>query len=74
VVAPIRDRRPNANDQTVMFPNLDQTTVFTPPRYLQVPDERTGILMVFRVFDRVSYAIVLNSSDAVRVGDYVRTP
>jgi len=74
VVAPIRDRRPNPNDQTVMFPNLDQTTVFTPPRYLQAPDERTGLLMVFRVFDRVSYAIVVNSSDAVRVGDYVRTP
>jgi len=74
VVEPIRDRRPNPNDQAVMFPNLDQTTVFTPPRYLKVPDERTGILMVFRVFDRVSYALVLNSTDAVRVGDYVRTP
>ena len=74
VVAPIRDRRPNPNETWVMFPNLDQTTVFTSPRYLQVPDERTGILMVFRVFDRVSYAIVLNSTDSVRVGDYVRTP
>lgn len=74
VVAPIRDRRPNPNEQTLMFPNLDQTTVFTPPRYLKVPDERTGILMVFRVFDRVAYAIVLNSTDAVRSGDYVRTP
>jgi hypothetical protein len=74
VVAPIRDRRPNPNEQTLMFPNLDQTTVFTPPRYLHVPDERTGILMVFRTFERVSYAIVLNSSDAIRTGDYVRTP
>jgi LysM domain-containing protein len=74
VVAPIRDRRPNPNEQMIMFPNLDQTTVFAPPRYLQVPDERTGLLMVFRVFDRLSYAIVVNSTDAVRVGDYVRTP
>jgi hypothetical protein len=74
VVAPIRDRRPNPNEQTLMFPNFDNTTVFTPPRYLHVPDERTGILMVFRTFDRVSYAIVLNSSDAIRTGDYVRTP
>ena len=74
VVAPIRDRRPNPNEQTLMFPNLDQTTVFTPPRYLKVPDERTGILMVFRVFDRVAYAIVMNSTDAIRSGDYVRTP
>jgi len=74
VVASIRDRRANANEPTLMFPNLDQTTVFTPSRYLQVPDERTGILMVFRVFERVSYAIVLNSTDAIRTGDYVRTP
>ena len=74
VVAPIRDRRPNPNELTLMFPNFESTTVYTPPRYLHVPDERTGILMVFRVFDRVSYAIVLNSSDAIRTGDYVRTP
>jgi hypothetical protein len=73
-VEPIRDRRPDKNAITLQFPNFDQTTFYTPPRYLHVPDERTGILMVFRVFDRVSYALVLNSSDAVRTGDYVRTP
>jgi LysM repeat protein len=73
VVPPIRDRRDN-DDIALQFPNLDQTTFYTPPRYLHVPDERTGILMVFRVFDRVSYALVLNSSGAIRTGDYVRTP
>ena len=67
-------RRLDQPEQTVMFPNFDQTTVYTPSRYLNVPDERTGILMVFRVFDRVSYALVLNSTDAVRTGDFVRTP
>jgi len=73
VVPPIRDRRDN-NNVAIQFPNLDQTTFYTPPRYLHVPDERTGILMVFRVFDRVSYALVLNSTGAIRTGDYVRTP
>ena len=74
VVPPIRDPRPNQGGPQIDFPNLDQTTYYSPPRYLHVPDERTGILMVFRIFDRVSYALVLNSSDAVRIGDYVRTP
>jgi hypothetical protein len=73
VVPPIRDRRDN-NGVAIQFPNLDQTTFYTPPKYLHVPDERTGILMVFRVFDRVSYALVLNSTGAIRTGDYVRTP
>ena len=41
---------------------------------LHVPDERSGLLFVFRVFDRVSYAILLNQTDPVFVGDYVRNP
>ena len=74
VIAPVRDPRPGQEEQSIMFPNLDNTTSYAAPKYLKVPDERLGILMVFRVFDRVSYALVLNSSGAVRVGDYVRTP
>ena len=74
VVAPIRDPRRNQTTPAIQLQNFDQTTFYTPPSYLHVPDERTGILMVFRVFDRVSYALVLNSSGAVRTGDFVRTP
>ena len=74
VVPPILDPRPDKRGPLVEFPNFDQTTYYSAPTYLHVPDERTGILMVFRVFDRVSYALVLNSTDAVRTGDFVRTP
>jgi hypothetical protein len=74
VVAPIRDRRPGQEQPATLLPYFDQTTFYSAPKYLHVPDERTGILMVFRVFDRVSYALVMNTSDAVRVGDTVRKP
>ncbi|TSE32873.1 LysM domain protein [Tepidimonas charontis] len=36
---------------------------------LQLPAERNGVMMVFRTFERVSYALVLQINDAVRVGD-----
>ncbi len=39
-----------------------------------LPDERYGLLMVFRVFDRASYAIVLNADRPVNVLDVVSNP
>jgi hypothetical protein len=72
-VAPIRDPRPS-QDAPVIVRHWDQTTWWTPTRYLEVPQERTGLVFVFRVFDRVAYAILLNTTDPVQVGDFVRKP
>jgi len=41
---------------------------------LQLPDERHGLLFVFRVFERVSYALILNVQDPVRPGDRFTQP
>ena len=41
---------------------------------VRVPDERYGLVFVFRVFDRVSYALVMNVSRPVRPLDVVQTP
>ncbi len=41
---------------------------------LQLPDERTGLLMVVRVFDRISYAMVMNASRDIRIKDPVSNP
>lgn len=43
-------------------------------RYYEIPDEQEGLLMVFRVFDKVSYALVMSASRSVRLYDTVRTP
>lgn len=39
-----------------------------------LPDERAGILMVFRPFQRVSYALVMKATGAIHVSDIVQTP
>jgi LysM repeat protein len=41
---------------------------------LKLPDEAHGQLFVFRVFDRVSYALILNAETAVRRGDRFTPP
>jgi hypothetical protein len=41
---------------------------------LKLPDERHGLLFVFRVFDRMSYALILNVQEPVKVGDRFTQP
>jgi hypothetical protein len=41
---------------------------------MKLPDERHGLLFVFRVFDRVSYALILNVQEPVRAGDRFTQP
>ena len=43
-------------------------------RTVQLPDERAGTVMVFRPFDRLSYALVMDASRAMHVYDAVRSP
>jgi hypothetical protein len=39
-----------------------------------LPDERAGIAMVFRVFERVSYALVMNATRSIKQWDKVTNP
>ena len=41
---------------------------------IQLPDERHGLLFVFRVFERVSYALILNVNEPVTAGDRFTQP
>jgi hypothetical protein len=41
---------------------------------IKLPDERNGNLFVFRVFERVSYALILSAQTPVVAGDHVIQP
>jgi len=44
------------------------------PATIKLPDERHGLLFVFRVFDRVSYGLVLQAHQPVTAGDRFTQP
>ncbi len=62
VLAIIKDGR-TVTDSTV-----------TPRQEIKLPDERNGLAMVFRTFDKVSYALILQINDGVKIGDRLLNP
>jgi len=51
-------------------------SAFRLPRKVEVdlPEERAGTVLVFRVFDRISYALVMAATRAMHIRDSVRNP
>lgn len=43
-------------------------------RVTKLPDERVGLLMIFRTFNRISYGLVMQASEPINVLDLVKTP
>ena len=41
---------------------------------VKLPDERSGLLMIFRAFDNVSYGLVMESTNVIHKHDVVATP
>ena len=63
VLAAFRNRVAQAIDQDTMQ-RVEQP----------IPEERYALLFVFRVFNNVSYALVLESSKPITIGDSARNP
>ena len=61
----VRDLFRNGRDVTNTAP--------FPPK-VKLPDEHTGTMLVFKVFDRVSYGLVIGASDTIHVGDLIGSP
>lgn len=43
-------------------------------RVIQLPDERAGLVFVFRVFEKAAYALVMQSTQPIQMLDAVQTP
>lgn len=55
-------------------PEKTTTELALEPGMIKLPDERVGLLMVFRVFERVSYALVMQATQPINKLDSVQTP
>jgi LysM domain len=54
--------------------NIGSTESPTFAPKVQLPEERSGTVLVFKVFDRVSYGLIIGATDIIQVGDIVRNP
>ncbi len=41
---------------------------------VKVPDEKAGTIMIFKTYDRISYGLVMEATDAIHVHDTIRNP
>jgi hypothetical protein len=41
---------------------------------ITLPEERAGVLMIFRTFDKVSYGLIMEATRAIHLGDTVSNP
>jgi hypothetical protein len=53
---------------------VDRTTPDGRAERIRLPDERHGLLFVFRTFERVSYALIVSVQQPVRAGDRFTQP
>ncbi len=53
---------------------LERGEAITTKGIAQLPEERYGLVMVFRTFDRASFALVMEASRPVAVSDFVTNP
>ncbi len=41
---------------------------------VDLPNERSGLMMIFRTFDHVSYGLIMESTNVIQNNDIIRTP
>jgi hypothetical protein len=43
-------------------------------KHVRLPDERSGTFMVFKTFEHLSYGLIMEATNVIRVGDRVENP
>ncbi|MCX7627136.1 MAG: LysM peptidoglycan-binding domain-containing protein [Methylophilaceae bacterium] len=73
-----RDHKPELNIETTrdaegkLIVNLKKDDEAA--KTIKLPDERIGLVMIFRTFERVSYALVMQSERPIHINDVVKNP
>lgn len=62
------------HDGAIEYRQVEKWTFPDENSRLELPDEPIGTLMVFRTFPRVSFALIMQSRDAISLLDKVRNP
>lgn len=65
---------PVASPKTSTTTTTEGGTKYTMDMPMRIPDERNGLVFVFRVFEKLSYAMVVRATRPIYVGDVVKTP
>ena len=60
--------------QATQLPSSTPEDVTPSGNTVKLPDERNGLVFVFRVFEKVSYALVMSTRRPLELGDLVQTP
>jgi hypothetical protein len=71
---PYRWGKPSNNNSSASDKKPEGPVVELDPTLIKLPSERVGLLMIFRIFDRVSYGLIMQASEPVNVLDLVQTP
>lgn len=67
----------NRHGKTILDPEYKGSKISKKDRLsneIKLPDERIGLLMIFRTYDRVSYGLIMQAEESVHTLDSVSTP
>lgn len=74
MAAKLKGMLPNFVVPDAVVTSPDPRTQAKLQREVKLPNERSGLVFVFRVFDRVSYGLIMQTRRPIYINDVVQTP